>query len=181
MRGNALIAPAQNRVNAVEAVDGGTPGAWLAFVAGRRRVVEVVAPRALHQVAADRRHVAKLRRRPGEDRLRQQRIPAHHAGVVGDVAVGDERAQPQSAAVERSNLGQRQVRDVDQSPRPLDVLLHQVDEVRPAGNELGTLDRSDLAHGVVHVGGSGVAETVHQRLPFALASSACSIAATIFG
>ena len=68
-----------------------------ALVAGLGRVVEVGAPRALEQVAAGRGLVAKLRRRAGQDRLRQQRIAAADAHVGGKRAVGDPRADAQAA------------------------------------------------------------------------------------
>ena len=59
--GNAGIACAQDRVHAVEAADRRAAAARLALVAGCGDVVEVGAPRALQEIAADRRHVAQLR------------------------------------------------------------------------------------------------------------------------
>ncbi len=82
----------------VEAFYGGAAGPRLALVAGRSRVVEVAAARPLHQVAADRRHVAQLRRRTGQDGLREQRIAPLDLLVVGDVGVRHERAEPQPAS-----------------------------------------------------------------------------------
>src|SRR4030095_519411 len=54
IRGDALIALTQNRVNAIESVQGAAAAARIAFVAaGERRIGKVVAARALHQIAAD--------------------------------------------------------------------------------------------------------------------------------
>ena len=47
---------------------------------------------------------------------------------------------------------QRQTRDVDQPRRPLDIVLHQVDQIGAAGDELGRRIGGDLADGVGDVG-----------------------------
>ena len=73
--GDAVLAGAEDRVDAVDAAD--APGSrvpGLALVAGRGGVVEVVAARALQQVAAVGRHVAQLRRGAGQDRPGEQRV-----------------------------------------------------------------------------------------------------------
>jgi Transposase domain (DUF772) len=61
MRGNAMRRCAEDRMNAIEALDGVAALAAFAFVAACRIVVKIVATRALHQVAADRRHITNLR------------------------------------------------------------------------------------------------------------------------
>ena len=66
MHRDAGVARAEDRVHAVEAVDGRAAAARLAFVAGRRGVVEVGTARALQEIAADRRHVAQLLRGAGQ-------------------------------------------------------------------------------------------------------------------
>ena len=76
----------------------GAAAAGLALVAGRRGVVEVGAARPLHQVAADRRHVAQLRRGAREDRLATAADSALDLRVVGDVGV---RAPARRCAVRR--------------------------------------------------------------------------------
>ena len=97
MRRDAGLAGAEDRVDAVEAVDRRAAAAGLALVAGRRRVVEVGAARALQQVAAGRRHVAQLLRGARQDRARQQRIALLDQRVVGEVGVRHERADAQAA------------------------------------------------------------------------------------
>ena len=79
------------------------------------------------------------------------------------------------------DVRQGQARDVDQPARPLDVLLHQVDQVRAAGDELGRAVRGDLAHGGRHVAGPGVGKGVHRPAPLSPACITCSMAATMFG
>ena len=71
-----------------------------ALVAGRHRVVEVKAPRALHEIAAGRCHVAQLLRRAGQDRAREQRIALFDQRVVGEVGVRHQRPD-EKAAVRR--------------------------------------------------------------------------------
>ena len=62
----------------VETVDGIATRIRVAFVAARRLVVKVIAARALHQIAADRRHIANLPGRAEQNRLRQKRITLTH-------------------------------------------------------------------------------------------------------
>ena len=74
--------------------------ARLPLVAARAvAVVEVGAAGALEQVAADRRHVADLRRRAGDDRARQHRVSRAYRGVLGHRGVARGRADEQAAAV----------------------------------------------------------------------------------
>ena len=69
---DAVVGPAEDRVPLVEAVERRAAGARLALVAGATApVAEIGAAGPLQQVAADRRHVADLRRGAGEQRLAQ--------------------------------------------------------------------------------------------------------------
>src|ERR1700720_4754423 len=61
MRRDASLAGAEDCVHAVEAFKGGATAAWLAFVARGCRVVKIIAARPLQEIAARRRHIAKLR------------------------------------------------------------------------------------------------------------------------
>ena len=165
-------------LHAVEAVDGRAAAAGLALVAGRRDVVEIEAARALQEVAAGRRHVAQLLRRAGQDRARQQRIALLDQRVVGEVGVRHQRADAQAAARRLLDAVERQPRDVDQPRRALDIVLHQVDQVGAAGDELRARVGGDLAHRVGDVGGARILEVDHDCLPCAIA---CWIAATMLG
>ena len=126
----------QYRMYAIEAFDCIATRSRSAFVAARRFVVEVVTTRALHDVAADCRHVSDLARGAEEDRLRKQgealandrhdsppRI--FHLGPDGDPAVFH---------VLDADLGKPC--DVDQSFRLLDVFSHQIKQIRAAAEKL---------------------------------------------
>ena len=119
------------------------PEPGFALVAAGGRVVEVGAAGALEQVAADRRLVAQLARRAGEQRLREHRIAGAHPGVGGGVGVRRLGADPQPAVRQLLDLLQRQAADVDQVRRLLDLELHQVEQVGAAADELG----AGLGHG----------------------------------
>jgi hypothetical protein len=180
MGGDAALARPQHRVDAVVAVQGGAAGAGRALVAGVDGVAEVVAAGALHEVAADRRHVADLRAGAREERLGERRVAPPYGLVVGEVAVAHVGADPHAAAGQGLDLRQRQGVDVDQDGGSLDVELQEVDEGRAAGEEL----RPAVArHGVdrlVRPRGSGVGEGVHAGL-LPPAPCAAWIAATMLG
>ena len=119
-----------------------------ALVARRHRVVEVKAPRALHEIAPGRCHVAQLLRRAGQDRAREQRISLFDQRVVGEVGVRHQRPDEKAAVQSLLDVLQRQLRDVDQPGRVLDIVLHQVDQIGAARDELRGRIGGDLADGV---------------------------------
>src|ERR1700719_2428115 len=90
MCSDALVAAAQNGVDPIKAVNGGAPRTRLALVTGVRRIAKVITAGPLHEVAADSRHIAQLRRRAGEERLREHRETRGDGVVVGKVAVANE-------------------------------------------------------------------------------------------
>ena len=161
MHRDAGVARAEDRVHAIVAVDGGAAAARLAFVAGRRGVVEVVAARALQEIAAGRRHVAQLLRGAGHDRAGEHRIALLDQRVIGEIGVAHERADAQAAAGRVFDLLQRQPRDVDQLGRPFDVHLHQIDQIGAAGDEFRVRIAGDLAYRVRDVVGARVLEVDH--------------------
>jgi hypothetical protein len=92
-------------VHAIMAVDGGAAAARLAFVAGCRCVVEVMAARTLEEIAACRRHTAELLRGTGHDRAGENRITLldKRAGSIRTLPRGvDELIMPPSDAVWRT-------------------------------------------------------------------------------
>ena len=104
VRRDAGLARAEDRVHAVETVACGAAGTRSALVAGGKRGIgEVTAAGALQQVAANARHIAKLRRRAGEKRLRQQGIALAHQPVVGKVAVAHQGPDPHAAVGQLSD------------------------------------------------------------------------------
>jgi hypothetical protein len=72
-------------------------------------------------------------------------------------------------------LVQGKLGDVDQLGRPLDVHLHQIDQIGAAGNEFRRRAPGHLAHRVCDVAGTGILEVDHDSL------IACWIAARMLG
>src|SRR5215212_12259413 len=88
VRRDAMLALAENGVDAVDPRDGGATGAGLTLVAGGLRVVEVVAPGALVEVAPRGGGVAQLRRGAGQDRAGQERIALLDQVIVATAVLG---------------------------------------------------------------------------------------------
>src|SRR5256885_17093667 len=88
-------------------------------------------------------------------------------------------AKPKAAIRCGFDFRQWQAVDIDEAPRPLNVFLHQVDQVGPAGDELGLTAGSDLAERGSYSVRAGVREVDHFAAPLFMACIACSIAATM--
>ena len=177
MRGDAGLARAEDRVDAVEAVDRRAAAAGLALVAGRGRVVEIEAARPLQEIAAGRRHVAQLLRGAGQDRARQQRIALLDQRVIGEIGVRHERADAQAAVrglLDRLRSGSREM-SISRDGRSTSSFIRSIRLVPPAMNFAVGIGR-DLPHGVGDVGGARVLEIDHD-----CPRSACWIAATMLG
>src|SRR5215211_4165532 len=95
--GDAVLARAEDRQNAVLAINRRAAGPGLAFVARRAGVVEVVAACALEEVAAGGGGVAQLRRGTGQDCASEERVTLHDPFVVSGRSVWHERADLQAA------------------------------------------------------------------------------------
>ena len=160
--GDAMLARPEDRVHAVDAVDRRTAATRLALIARCDRVVEVQAARALQEIAPGRGHVAQLLRGPGEDRAGEQRIARLDLRVIGEIAIGHQRADPQATVPGLLDLVERQMRDVDQLRGARDILLDEVDQIGAAGDEFRGRVRCDLAHGVGDVARARIAEVVHR-------------------
>ena len=145
----------------------------VAFVARRRRIVEISAARALQEVAARGGHVAQLLRGARPDGACEHRIALFDRRVIGEIGVAHERADAQAAAGRVFNLLQRQPRDIDQLRRTFDLHLHQIDQIGAAGDELRAWIAGDLAHGVRDIGGARILKLDHDR------PIACWMAATM--
>ena len=75
MRGDALVALAEDGVDAIVPLERAAAAARFAFIASRkRRIIKIVTARALQKIAAHRRHVPQLRTCAGEKRFAQNRI-----------------------------------------------------------------------------------------------------------
>ena len=134
MRRDAMIARAENRVAGIEAIDRGATGARGALVAGRVEHPEIGAADALEQVAADRGHVAQLRRGALDQAFGDQRLQALHVGIGGDIRHAGERADDEIGALD-PDAAERQRVDVDEPLRPLHLLAHEIDQRGAAGDD----------------------------------------------
>ena len=94
VRGDAVLGPAEDGVDAVDPAERAAAGAGRPLVAGHGRVGEVVAPGALEEVAARRRLVAQLARRARQEGAGEDGVVAAHRPVGREVGIGHERADP---------------------------------------------------------------------------------------
>src|SRR5690606_9688551 len=135
-------------------------------------VAEVPAARPLEQVAADRAEVADLRRPDLSGRLRQRRVLAAHARMCLEL---DELRGGPDAQTALGEVGDRGIEPfhVDDALGRDDEVLHQADEVHPAGQRHRTpalrVERRDrpLRRRGIHV-----SERLHNVPPVRPASSA---------
>ena len=162
--GDAGLARSDHRVLPVDAANGGAAAARLAFVALLVGVVEVGAAGALKQIARRRRLVAELPRGAREQGPREQAIIAPHALIRGEIGVADQGADAEAAFRRRFDLVEVEAVHVDQMRGCLDLEFHQVEQVRPAGDEHRALD-AGRGSGCVGSGGRlFVGEGFHVRL-----------------
>ena len=91
---DAMIAGAEDGVNAVEAGEGSATRAGIALVAGFGDVIEVITTCSLQQVAAGGGLVAQLGARACQQCTAQHTVALPHAGVGREVAISNQRADP---------------------------------------------------------------------------------------
>ena len=179
---DTMLAPAEHRMQTVLAPSRVAAGAWPAAVAGACHVMEIGAARLLHQIAADRRRIAKLRRGARQQRLRDGGVGSREALVVGEIGISDHRADAHAAVVEPFDAVETgQAPDVDKAGGARHPDLHQIDEIRAAGEK----SRARLGGGR-HCLGDGrrpdVIEPIHAasfRLPSAITLCASSTASVM--
>src|SRR5216683_2019748 len=114
MRRDAVLAGAQDRVNAVEAGKRRAAGARTTLVAGFCDVVEIIAAGSLEQIAAGRGLVAQLRAGTSQQRTAEDAITLPHAPVGGEIAIANQRSNAQAAIGGVFDLVERQAVDIDQ-------------------------------------------------------------------
>ncbi len=128
MDGDAMLAPAEHGVETILALERITPRARNAPVTGARRILEIGAAGSLHQVAADRGGVAKLRRRAGEQGFGDRRKGPQEALVVSKVGIADKGSDPDIAVRQPVDSAQAwHAADVDDPVRPCDTNFHQIE------------------------------------------------------
>src|SRR5262245_66275572 len=94
----ALIARSEDGVHAVESVGRRAPAPWLTLIARFVDIAEVSAACPLHQIAADRRHVAQLCGGSAKDRFAQQGIPLKNERVIRQRTVTNHRTDVKTIA-----------------------------------------------------------------------------------
>jgi hypothetical protein len=146
-----MLGRSQNGVPGVDAVDRRAARARIALVAGRVEHPEVRTAHALQQVAADRSHVAQLRRRAFDQRLRDQRLQTQRIRMRGNFRHPRQGPDQQVGAL-GVNAAEGQRIDVDQPLGTLNFLAHQVDQRRAAGDiSAAASGRVDRAPDGVHL------------------------------
>ena len=151
MRRDAVVARSQDGVQPGQATDGRTTAARLTLVARHARIVEVIATRALQQVASVGRHVADLRRGTGQNGGAEQRVARLHQWVIGGIGISRQCAKHQATVFSFLDEIERQCVDVDQLGRTYQVFFHQVDQVGSPGEKPGQ-SRVEFGQGGVGIG-----------------------------
>ena len=162
MRCDALIAGAQDRVDAVDAVNRAAARTGFALVAGRGNVVEIIAAGALQQISARWLPYCEVAPTP----LQGSR------GIASDIELPRAGRRlwwhwsPSRRGEDRHHEGLRSfstaVRVMShQLPRPRNVGLHQVDQIRPASYKFGGSVCFDVMHRVIHAHRKGISERSH--------------------
>ncbi len=103
--------------------------------------------------------------------------------MVSDVAVGHQGSNPHTTIGKFGNFTEVKTIQVHKCGWALDRVLHQIDQVGAATDELRPIMTGDKACGTAYIFGTFVVEVVH-RAPFAVAAVddiTCFTAATIFG
>jgi hypothetical protein len=109
-----------------------------------------------------------------QQRAAQYAVTLTHPRVGGKIAVPYQRADTQAAIRRLLDLVERQAVDIDQARRRLDLQLHQVEQIGPAGDDFCA--GLDGGGGVRNRVSALVSEGSHVAIP-----SACLMAATILG
>ena len=123
MHGDAGVAGAEDRMDPVDTADRAAARSGGPFVAGSGSIVEIVTARTLEEVAAGRGGVPKLRRRAGEDGTGKKRVAFDDLRMPGQVAVADQRADPQTSGFRssRSRTRKPEVYEVGAAGQYLDA------------------------------------------------------------
>ena len=161
-------------MNAVHAANCATARAGLALVARRGDVIEIIAARALIEVAAIGRGIAQLGAGTRKDRGRKQRIPCFDPRVVRRIRVGRERAEPQPAIVALGNPVQIEAVDVDDAGGALDILFHQIDQVG-AARQIADMVAGPVADRLGDVARTSIIEAVHRPVSLSRTSITASV------
>src|SRR3954452_11538431 len=134
MSGDTSLAGAHHRVLSIEAPDSRATAARLTLIAGKVRIIEVGASRALEQIAGRCRFIAQLPRGTGNQAASEQTIVAPDSLIRGEIGIADQRTDSQAAFGRCLDPIKREVIDVYEVRRDFDLELHKIEQVRAAGN-----------------------------------------------
>ena len=128
---------------------------------------------ALAQVAAHRAHVADLRAGNACRRVGQRFVPGADIGIGGQFFHGDQRADAQPGGGLLDAVEFLDVLDVHHALGRVEVLLHEAEEVRAAGQHVGLSPAGgEQAHGFLNGRRIGKFEGLHYAfLPSSAAST----------
>src|ERR1051326_7131099 len=127
MRGKTSLTRTEDSVHAMKSRCRRASHPGRPLVAGFFGVAEVGASRSLHQIPADGRYVTQLRRRAGQQRLRQKWILFEHNWMTRNRAVSGHRPDVERPSRGLVDIGQWEPINVDDLFRDLDFQLHQID------------------------------------------------------
>src|ERR1700733_10527037 len=120
---------------------------------------KVPAARALHDVAAKRRHIAHLRRSGVTGSIGQRGIAFLDLGMICNLAQGRQRPEAQAILAGCDPAKAGDVADVDELRRRDDVVLHEVEQIDSASFDGGAF--AELAESFVYRHAIDERELVH--------------------
>ena len=161
---------------------GGAARTGLTFIAGviAVRVTEIAATRALHDVAADGRHIAQLRGGGAGEALRQRRRRLLQRGVLLHMAHFAQAADADKAVADRDLCKAGQPGDIDERVGLFHVALHQVDK-RGAARQQAMARRAGGHGRLADIGGALIVKFSHAVCSSFSCCAASRTAATIKG
>ena len=161
VRRDTGVAPSQDGVEPRQAFLRITAAAGFSAIAGAGDIVEILAARALQDIAAGRRGVAQLCGSPRQQRFGDARKGLREARLVGQVAVSHQRADTDAAVVAPfDRIEAIEMGDVDDPIRTDDVAFHEIEQVGAAG-EVSRTGHRGSGDGLGDRGGADIIEWLH--------------------
>ncbi|MNL03317.1 hypothetical protein D3C87_1238500 [compost metagenome] len=137
MSGDTGFAASDDCMLSRKTAKGRTSASRLPLVARLVGVIEIRTARALEEIARGGGLVSQLTRRPGDQGAGKQTIVATDSLVACQIGIADQSPYAQTAIRGGFDLVETNSVDVDEMRRVLDLQLHQVQDICPAGDEFG--------------------------------------------
>jgi hypothetical protein len=160
--GNAGIGNADHTQLPGKSADRCAAVARLALVARHIGVVEIRTAGALQQIAGCCRLVAQLARSARLDGAGQDRIVAPDLGMGGERGIRNHCSDPETAIFGILDLPEIKVLHIDQMGRCFDFEFHEVEKIRPTGEELRPWFGGNRAGRFGRSAGAFVSEAAHR-------------------